>query len=71
MESPWDLVWYFFRLSRANKQTTNKQIKQGVGIKEVFHCKMKKKSVLNFVLFPKFRYDLEEINIINCAYTRF
>lgn len=45
------LLWYLIRLSGANKKTTNKQIKQGEGIKEVFHCKMEKKVFLILFFF--------------------
>lgn len=50
------LVWYFIRLLEANKQTTNKLNRVRV-LMRYFTVKQKK-SVLNFVLFPKFRYDL-------------
>lgn len=42
MESLWDFGVVFYQAVES-KQANNKQIKQGEGINEVFHCKTKKK----------------------------
>lgn len=50
MESP-GVAMVFYQAVGSKQKTTNKQIKQGEGIKEVFHCKMEKKVFLIFFFF--------------------